>query len=635
MDAAVSQTQRRIDLAAEREFQVGGATIDPKSREAAFAGRKERLQPQNLKVLVALVRAKGRVVTRDELVELCWDARFVGDDVINRSISTLRRFAQRAGGFEIETISRVGYRLVEIEGARARIKPWRIAIFAGAILLIAVTGSYLRRETASRSATDVPTVAVLPILADSDDRDVRDLAAATRASLYYALTQDGYPAALIDGSVAQRRPDLLVSGDVERSASSIQEFVQVEDARHGVIVYSHRFESDGKSTTALPDEIGASVATNLSLAATLMVLDQRHPSDPAIAAQLLNAVSFTVDAGDSFRAYDLARQVAPKTPNSAIAQFSLASETGDVLDQLPRDQRAAALAAGREAAGRLIALAPDFGDAYGLWCSLHSPAYLRQCEDHLRKGLAIDPNSASLTSGLGTLLNAVGRSDEALQLDQISLDKDSLNPFKLGRVLRLLEEQGHPANADRLFRQSRRLWPNHPAIYWSRLVGIESRGDYAELERFASEDDGDRMPLDRDTAKKIIGAARAHDRAAVARPCAADSLRWTTQFLCMTALADLGDLDQAFVIANRLFPSMPIRNPGDDDRTWLDQPAAFSIAVLSSPAAASLRRDPRFLKLIDNGLLDYWRSGRLPDFCKARPEPVCSSIMNPRAQRRS
>jgi DNA-binding winged helix-turn-helix (wHTH) protein/tetratricopeptide (TPR) repeat protein len=625
MDAAVTP-QRRIDLATERPFHVGHASVDPMCREAIFDGGKERLQPQNLKVLIALAERRDRVVTREELVERCWQARFVADDVINRSISTLRRFAQRAGGFEIETIPRAGYRLVETQGSRSRVeRRWATCATALALLIVAA-GWYLQHDRGGTSEATAPTVAILPISADSSARDVRDLAAATRASLSYALTRGGYPVVLVESPAMKRRPDLLISGDVQGAGSSIHAFVQVEEVRHGVIVYSHRFDG----TNTLPDQIGASVATDLSRASKLMMLDRRHPSDPAITSQLLNAESQGVDSGDKLQAYEAARRVAPEAPNSAIAQFTLASDTGASLDELPRDQRPAALAAGRLAADRVRRLAPDYAEAYGLWCSLHSPVYLRQCEDWVRKGLAADPNSPSGSASLGTLLNAVGRIDESLQLNQISLAEDPLNPFELGRMLRLLEEEGRTADAERLFRQSIRWWPNHWVIYWSRLVGIESRGDYSELERFEGEVDVDKLPLDRNTAAKVILAVHAHDRSGILGACAVDGLRWTTQFLCMTALADAGDLNRAFIFANRLFPPVRGRDAADEEQIWLDQPSGFTVAVLSSPAVASLRRDARFLKLAEGaGLLEYWRDGRLPDFCTHGHEAVCGKIVNP------
>jgi DNA-binding winged helix-turn-helix (wHTH) protein/tetratricopeptide (TPR) repeat protein len=622
MGIAVTIPLRRIDLAAEGPFRVGNASIDPNSRDASFGGQSERLQPQNLKVLIALCRQRGLVVRRDELVDQCWDGRIIGDDVINHAISILRQFAERAGGFEIETVPRAGYRLIESRAAAAKCGRRRAALAAGAAILSVASGWYLVSARSSMPGARVPTVAVLPLSGQSDNGDVQERASEIRASLRYALAEGGYPVALVEDHGASVRPDLVVSGDLQRSGSSIQALVEVEETAHGVIVYSHRFEADARSVGSLPDQIGASVATNLSRAATLMSLERRHPSDPAIAAQLL----------DKLQAYELARQLAPKAPDSAIAQFSLASETGDSLHYLPPEQRAGAVTAARLAAAHLLVIAPDFGDGYALWCSLHSPIQLRQCEDQLRRGVAVDPDSDSATSGLGTLLNAVGRTNEAIQLYRISLAKDSLNPFKLARMIRLLEQTGRSADADRLFRQSIRWWPDHPAIYWNRLVGIEARGDYGELERFAREVDGDKLPLDRQAASAIIAGARSGDRAGAAHVCASPGLRWTTQFLCVTALARLGDLDRSFAIANELFPSAQSRNTAEDERTWFDRPAAFSIAVLSSPAAAPLRRDRRFLALAEgSGLISYWRSGRPPDFCKVGPEKICDPIVRPPA----
>jgi tetratricopeptide (TPR) repeat protein len=442
------------------------------------------------------------------------------------------------------------------------------------------------------------------------------------------MAESGYAAALVEQRSEKRRPDLVLSGEIQRAGPSVRAFVQVEATGPGIIVYSQSFEADQRSAAALADQIGASVAVNLSRAAILMKLDRSHPSDPAITAQLLNAEAVHQDGEVKLRAYEIVRQLAGRAPNSVIVQYALAAEAGDTFAELPLDQRAAAVEAGRQAADRAIQLAPDFGDVYGQWCSLHSSILVGQCEDHLRKGLSVEPDAPLAIYGLGMILNAGGRVDESLQLAQVSLAKNPADPLMLARMLRMLEETGDTRNADRLFSRSIRWWPDQRVIYWSRLVGIEARGDYAELERYADEVDGDKLPLNRDAAAQVIAGARAHDRNGVRQACENDRLRWTTQFLCMTVLADLGDNDRAFVIAYRLFPSLRGRNAADEERIWLDRPDAFSAAVLSSPAAASLRRDPRFLDLADgSGLLTYWRSGRLPDFCTVRHEPVCAEIL--------
>lgn len=626
MDRPVSLETRQIELAIEPAFQLGRATVDPPAHAIAIGGQSARMQPQTLKVLVALHDCQGQVVSREQLIARCWSGRIVGDDVINRCISLLRRVSSQSGDFRIETVPRAGYRLIESSGGRPLKGLSRILISAVAALTITGVGIWSVQRENSRSAADVPTVAVMPLAEDSPGAPVHDFAAATRTSLSYAM--GGYPVTLVDSRGRRTAPDLLVSGAVEHSLSSIRAFVEVEETRHGVVVYAHRFEADARSANALPDQIGASVAVSLARAATLMKLDRRHPSDPAITGPLLNALSFAGDADGPLQAYEIAREIAPKAPNSAIAQYSLASESANVLDDLPRDQRDGAIAAGRRASDRLLALTPDFGDAYGLWCSLHSPILIAECEDHLREGLRVDPDAAVISDALSALMNAVGRVDESLQLARVSLAKDPLNPLKLARVVRTLDSEGHTADAERLFRQSLRWWPNLRLLYWSRLIGMESRGDYPAIEAFAAEA-GDLLPLDRETAAKAIGAVKAHDLSGLINACAAPGLRWTTQWLCLTALADLGDRDRAFAIAFRIFPPLRGRTAADEERLWLDQPAGFSISVLSSPAAAALRRDPRFLELAEgSGLVQYWRSGRLPDFCRTNPEPVCARLMH-------
>lgn len=122
---------RAIDLSSAGRFRVGSTLVDTVAREATFNGFSDRIQPQNLKVLIALAEKRETVVTRDELIARCWDGRIIGDDVIHRAISTLRQFAARAGGFTIETVPRAGYRLTE----SARRRPnW--TFIAGAALLV-------------------------------------------------------------------------------------------------------------------------------------------------------------------------------------------------------------------------------------------------------------------------------------------------------------------------------------------------------------------------------------------------------------------------------------------------------------------------------------------------------------------
>jgi DNA-binding winged helix-turn-helix (wHTH) protein/tetratricopeptide (TPR) repeat protein len=102
-----------IVLAHEKSFRIGPADVRPSTRTIAREDKEEVLEPRVMQVLVALAKGRGAVVSRDDLVEACWNGRVVGDDAINRVIGRLRRTAEGIGAdvFAIDTITRVGYRL--------------------------------------------------------------------------------------------------------------------------------------------------------------------------------------------------------------------------------------------------------------------------------------------------------------------------------------------------------------------------------------------------------------------------------------------------------------------------------------------------------------------------------------------
>ena len=123
-----------VDLAHAPDFKLGGVQVRPARRQVVSpSGNSEVVQPRVMQVLVALARAQGAIVTRDELTQACWEGRVVGEDAINRVIFHVRRLSQGvgAGAFSIETITKVGYRLhdgapagSDAEAVAELVRPW-------------------------------------------------------------------------------------------------------------------------------------------------------------------------------------------------------------------------------------------------------------------------------------------------------------------------------------------------------------------------------------------------------------------------------------------------------------------------------------------------------------------------------
>jgi DNA-binding winged helix-turn-helix (wHTH) protein/tetratricopeptide (TPR) repeat protein len=140
-----------IDLAHTRPFHLGPIEVRPASRELVFGERREVLEPLVMQVLVALANARGEILSREDLIDACWGGRAVSDDAINRVISRLRALGRDLGGFSVETVTKVGYRLVEDGKEPARLvaerpqpaKLTRRTIVAGAAAAVAAGAGFL------------------------------------------------------------------------------------------------------------------------------------------------------------------------------------------------------------------------------------------------------------------------------------------------------------------------------------------------------------------------------------------------------------------------------------------------------------------------------------------------------------
>jgi DNA-binding winged helix-turn-helix (wHTH) protein len=117
------ETRQPINLAHVAPFRLGAVEVHPATRQLIRGGASETIEPRVMQVLVALALADGAVVTRDELTDLCWGGRIVSENAINRVISRLRQIASdfASGSFEIETITKVGYRIVATQATEGRL----------------------------------------------------------------------------------------------------------------------------------------------------------------------------------------------------------------------------------------------------------------------------------------------------------------------------------------------------------------------------------------------------------------------------------------------------------------------------------------------------------------------------------
>jgi DNA-binding winged helix-turn-helix (wHTH) protein/tetratricopeptide (TPR) repeat protein len=162
----------RLDLAHAEPFPLGSLVVEPSIRLVRNGDRRQIIEPRVMQLLVALHSARGEVLSRDDLMRLCWGGVIVGENALQRTVSRARSIAARIAdsSFDIETIRGVGYRLVKTAGDNEHKIP---------------TGFPPRRPLSRRSALALgagAVVAAVPLLSLLPRSSAQPVSAAARAA---------------------------------------------------------------------------------------------------------------------------------------------------------------------------------------------------------------------------------------------------------------------------------------------------------------------------------------------------------------------------------------------------------------------------------------------------------------------
>ena len=246
----------RVVLAHEHPFTLGVLAIEPAMRQATVDGRSETLEPRVMQVLVALARAEGGIVTRDELTERCWDGRIVGDDAINRALSRVRQVAAGVGGgsFAVETIARVGYRLTKVP-AQAAASP--AATVAAAHVSICVLPFVNMSGDAEQE-----------YFSDGISEDITtDLSKVSALSVTARNTAFTFKGRAVDMRDVARKLGVshVLEGSVRKAGNRVRISAQLIDGATGDHVWAERYDRDLTDIFAIQDELSEAIVGALKL----------------------------------------------------------------------------------------------------------------------------------------------------------------------------------------------------------------------------------------------------------------------------------------------------------------------------------------------------------------------------------
>lgn len=491
----------QINLAETPDFDLGGLRVSPAHRSVGEKGNQRELEPKVVQVLVALASARPEVVSRDRLIERCWDGRIVGDDALNRCIVALRHLAKEYSPepFEIETVPRVGYCLreapsVEISPARrwwnTRSRSTIAALLA--LLLIGLLAVGLPRlPLANKSPA---SIAVLPFRTLSSGDHY--FAEGVGEEIVARLARE--PQFRVTGRVSsselgedadfrnvarQLNVDYVLEGSVRRQGDQVRvnsDLVRVSD---GTRLWSDTYDGKLDDIFAIQQRIGGAIAG---------ALQRKLVRTPALSGPLVTdgeAYNLYLTARGLIRtrnkdvfvtASNLLRDAIKIDPNYAPAWASLAEST--YLEDFPNgsDGLIAALPKAEGYARHSLQLAPDLADGHRV-LALVLPSGSPEALSHLRRAAQLDPNGAEVLLGLGSGLAAAGQFDAEMATYRRARVLDPAWFRTTGQLGIRLAEMGHRSEAEAVANSGFAANPPNLHILLGRIAWIF--GDFSDAAR--------------------------------------------------------------------------------------------------------------------------------------------------------
>jgi DNA-binding winged helix-turn-helix (wHTH) protein/tetratricopeptide (TPR) repeat protein len=393
-------------------YAFGPFVLEPAERRLTHGGRLVALPGKAWQILVLLVEAGGRLVTREAFRAKLWPNVMVEERTLIVHMSTLRKaLASSPSADVIETVSGAGYRLtvpVRIlseadpllragnQDPPAKATP--IAVRAFSTSSVEEADAFLGVGVADAVTT---TLGALPGLTVSPVGAVEDLADARTLGL-----------------------SLLLEGSIQRRAERLHVSARLIDVASGGAQWSERFEHSVADGTTLQDAIAERVATSL---AELPVADQarvrsyRPRSSEAYLLQLRARANLRLYTRlPAVKALGLFEQALALDPDYAAAHAGLASTylalaSSVIRRPLPLDE---AMPLARRSAERALALDDGLAEA---WAALGRVKMEYDwdwdgAEADLAHAVALNPSSVEALDAYGQFQCAMGHQDEALTI---------------------------------------------------------------------------------------------------------------------------------------------------------------------------------------------------------------------------
>jgi DNA-binding winged helix-turn-helix (wHTH) protein/tetratricopeptide (TPR) repeat protein len=514
MDGRESIVTVERTMAIEAGFSLADWMVYPDRLRLEREGESLALEPKSMAVLVALAGRAGEVVSADELIEVVWHGRPMGDNPVYKCIAQLRRELgddSRKPRF-IETIPRRGYRLLpriaplvtkdRTETPVRSFPPWPRRMVAswlvGALLLTAML--WWQSDAAPIQALqpgEPASLLLLPFetingdgLAGVSESALREeLEAALRLARGLDLVDyrswregglDSLPSHVLSGSLLVRDGRYRLSLDLSNGP--------------GGLLWSEEFEFSLATLPSMLDELTVRLGQLLAFEKPV------RPPGGCMTSTSTRACELYLMASDYIRwpgPFDQARagaiakleQAIDLDPRFSAAHAALAAMLLMADGASGNDQVSEIALAALERAEALDPELPELIAARGLRLSVDgriscaqqcvSPlSRYRAAEAELRQALALKPDLVHARVWLSIALQGQGRFHDAFAQVMLALAHDPMHPVANYQRVRLTGLSGDIDAAERLAEDFRLGHPQGANLMDGVLAGVRmANGD--------------------------------------------------------------------------------------------------------------------------------------------------------------
>ena len=220
----------------------------------------------------------------------------------------------------------------------------------------------------------------------------------------------------------------VLEGSVRKAGNSVRITAQLINAVTDTHLWSQTYDRKLDDIFAIQDEIAADVVKQLKLT-LLGAAPKARTTDPEAYALYLQAVQLgRQGTAEAFKASDaLYRKVLAIDPHYAPAWAALAENFYREAD-LGLISEKEGYGQAREAATKALAIDPDYAPAHTqLGYIAEGDNDLADAAQHLERALVLDPADLDVLRVSATLLESLGRLDEALALEEALVRRDPVN----------------------------------------------------------------------------------------------------------------------------------------------------------------------------------------------------------------